>query len=483
MGIRLVAIETLPDLFRSLSATCLYLLLACLCGSAIAKPFSNNTPTRISAFLENRFTNRTGGMVIGIIDKEGSQIFSAGQVSEKNPLKPEADTIFEIGSVTKTFTSLLALDMQRRAELKLSDPISRHLPGGTKVPKFNGQEITIHNLAAQDSGLPFNPDNFDRTDFPDSYNRYSEKLLHEFLATFQLTNAPGTRFQYSNTGMALLGHIMERISGESFGQLVEERIAKPLAMNDTRSKLTAGMSARMAQGHDTDGKPHPNLELQIFAGAGNLKSTANDLLKYIAAQVGLRETPSSTLMKRTHRQLHKRARGFGNTSMPWVDQGIHQPSGSSLLGHAGGTGGFSSFVGFDLKQQRGVVVLSSDRSLGASSSIGWTLLQQMPLSEHNLRYLIREVTGVGVSLALDEPTGWLRINHVFKHSSAGRSDLRKGTLIRSINGTSTKNRSMAECLKLFGGDEGATISLEIVEPSQTDAKSVTVTREKFLTSD
>lgn len=483
MGIRLVAIETLPDLFRPLSATCLFLLLACLCGSAIAKPFSNSTSTRISAFLENRFTNRAGGMVIGIIDKEGSQIFSAGQESEKNPRKPDANTVFEIGSVTKTFTSLLALDMQRRGELKLSDPISRHLPGGTKVPKFNGQEITIHNLAAQDSGLPFNPDNFDRTDFPDSYNRYSEKLLHEFLADFLLTNAPGTRFQYSNTGMALLGHIMERISGRSFGQLVEERIAKPLAMNDTRGKLTTGMSARMSQGHDKDGKPHPNLELQIFAGAGNLKSTANDLLKYIAAQIGLRKTTFSALIKRSHRQLHESSSGFGNTAMPWVDQGVYQPTNSHLLGHAGGTGGFSSFVGFDLRQHRGVVVLSSDRSGGASSSIGWTILQQQPLSEHNLHYLVREVSGVGVSLAINESDGRLQVNHVFKHSSAGRAGLLTGTVIRSINGTSTENRSMAECLKLFGGKKGTTISLEIVEPGQKDAKTVTVTREKFLTSD
>jgi len=482
MGFRLVAIETLPNVVRSLRSVCAFILLVCLCGTALAKPFSKDVPSRISNFLEQRFADRVGGLVIGIIDESGNHVFSAGRLSKKNLRKPDADTVFEIGSVTKTFTSLLALDMERRGELKLSDPISKYLPAGTPVPKFAGKEITILNLAAQDSGLPFNPDNFDREDFPDSYNRYSEKLLHEFLATFKLTNAPGTRFQYSNTGMALLGHFMERITDESFGELVRKRIAGPLKMNDTRAELTADMSARMAQGHDKDGKPHPNLALQIFGGAGNLKSTTKDLLEYVAAQVGLGETKFSPLMKRTHQQLHAGDPGFGNTAMPWVDQRVYQPAGSRLIGHAGGTGGFSSFVGLDLRQKRGIVVLSSDRSVVAAP-IGWTILQDMALSEHNLRFLVREITGVGVVLAIDKETELLKITSTFKHSSAGKAGLHGGQFIRSINQIATQGRSMAECLRLFGGEEGAMIRLEIMEPGEETAKMVTVTRGKFITSD
>ena len=112
------------------------------------------------------------------------------------------------------------------------------------------------------------------------------------------------------------------------------------------------------------------MDLQVFGGAGNLKSTVNDMLKYAAAQLGLRRSKLYPSMKRSHRQFHSGDRTFGNTCMPWVDQRLYQPTDSRLIGHAGGTGGFTSFIGFDLKKQRAIVVLSSDRSVGWSR--GWS---------------------------------------------------------------------------------------------------------------
>lgn len=456
------------------------LLLSCL--SAVAGDvFTAAEKGAVDQFLQRRFSDRQGAMVIGLLDRSGSVFFSAGNLANGTVGKPGPDTIFEMGSVTKTLTSLLALQMERAGEVRLEDPVARYLPKGAKVPSYQGAPITIRNLAAQDSGLPFNPDNFEPKHFPASYDSYTAELLYEFLARFQLTNAPGTKFQYSNTGMALLGHALGRAAGKSYDTLIQERIARPLDIKDLWREAPAAEAHRLAQGHDREGKPHPNLKLQVFAGAGNLKSTANGMLKFVAANLGFSKSELTPLIKRMHEERHRGAPIFGNTAMPWVDGGVYQPQGSRLLGHAGGTGGASTFVGFDLKQRRGVVVLSSDRSV-VSAPIGWTILQSLPLTPRNTTVAVREIVGIGTGLAIDESTGWLKITTVFPDSSAGRAGLKVGQLIKSINGVTVKGQSIGECLKLLGGKEGSRAKLELVSSRADFSRTVVLVRSRFLTA-
>src|SRR5262249_13225918 len=156
------------------------------------------------------------GMVIGVLDNRGSKVFSAGKRDNGTEQDANGDTIFEIGSVTKVFTWLLALDMDRRGEIKLDDPVAKYLPDHVKVPAYKGKEITFSNLDAQDS---WNPDDLDRIlnrdprkpslkEFKEACDAYTAADLFAFLSRHNLTNAPGTKFQYSNVGMALLGEAM-----------------------------------------------------------------------------------------------------------------------------------------------------------------------------------------------------------------------------------------------------------------------------------
>ena len=175
----------------------------------------------------------------------------------------------------KVFTSLLALEMDRRGEMKLDDPVAKYLPERVKVPAYDGREIALRNLATQDSGLPWNPDNLDRIlnqdtkkpslkEFKEASDAYTVEDLYAFLSGHKLTNAPGTRFQYSNVGMALLGHAMELKAGANYESLVVNRICSPLKMDSTRITLTPAQKARLATGHFADGKPGENVNFQVM---------------------------------------------------------------------------------------------------------------------------------------------------------------------------------------------------------------------------
>jgi CubicO group peptidase (beta-lactamase class C family) len=244
----------------------------------------------IESLLNDTFSDGNSGMVIGLVDEHGSRVFSAEKRDNGTDQAMDGDTIFEIGSTSKTFTSLLLLELVRHGELKLDDPVSKFLPDGVKVPAYEDKEITLLNLAAQDAGLPFNADNLSNKPSPANYNEYSVDDLNAFLSDYKLPHEPGAKFEYSNVGMSLLGHAMEQKTGKGYDSLVVDHICRPLSMTSTRVSLTPGMAVRLATGHDKAGNRAERMQLKVMAGAGALHSTANDLLKYVAANLGLTQT-------------------------------------------------------------------------------------------------------------------------------------------------------------------------------------------------
>lgn len=442
--------------------------------------FSETESDGIKAFLRQNFGNTNAGMVIGLLDERGGRIFSAGKLDNGTSQEVDGDTVFEIGSITKTFTSLLLLDLVRQGEMKLSDPVAHYLPSVVNVPVHGGKEITLLNLAAQDSGLPFNADNLSGSDRKERYDSYTVEKMYTFLSSYSLTNDPGSRFQYSNLGMSLLGHVMELKTGTNFEWLVVSRICQPLRMESTRITPTPEMRARMSTGHDEKGKRAANFSLQVMASAGAMLSTAADLLKYLSANLGFTQSSFRPLMDQMQVIRHRNQPEFGTTALPWYDWGVWIPPQSEILGHGGGTGGCSTFIGFDRKNRRGVVVLSNQTGLHASP-VGCAILQRLPLTKESGTHFVREIVGIGTALASDQQTGMLRITQIIPKSPAAQAGLSVGLFIHRINGIEVEDKSLTECLGIMGGPVGTKVLLELVSRERKETNTVALVRQKFLT--
>lgn len=458
----------------------LFFLLFCLRFPVAARAAFTDSAS-IQSFLHDNFSNTNAGMVIGLLDEHGAKIFQAGILDNGTDQEVNADTLFEIGSVTKTFTSLLALDMAKRGELNLDDPVAKYLPSSVKVPSEGGKQITLLNLAVQDSGLPFNASNMSGKNEEEQYDTYDVAKMFAFLSGYALKDPPGTKFQYSNLGMSLLGHVLERVSKTNFESLVLDRICRPLHMNSTCVKPLPALKSRMAVGHDDKGARSPDFDLQAMAPAGALRSTVNDLLKYLAAEIGLTNSPLSRLMQQSQVIRHTDSPDFGKTAMPWVGQNAFNPPGTELLGHGGGTLGSATFIGIDKVQRRAVVVLSNQRYCH-SSTVGWTILQGLPLTKDNFTQMVLEIAGIGASLDVDKQTKMLLITKVFPQSPAFNAGFSTGFLIQKINDQSTTGKTPDACAQLIRGPVGSKLRLEIINPTRNETNTIELTRQKFTTS-
>lgn len=311
------------------------------------------------------------GIVVGIIGPEGRRIVSYGHLEKGDSRPLNGDTIFEIGSATKVFTSLLLSDMVQRGEVSLDDPVAKYLPIGVKMPERNGHAITLVDLSTHTSGLPRLPTNFMPKDPANPYADYSVEQLYQFLSSYQLTRDIGSQYEYSNLGGGLLGHVLALRAGMTYEALVKSRIGDPLDMNSTRITLSPEMTARFAAGHNQALETVKNWDLPTLAGAGALRSTANDLLTFLAANLGYTK---STLSRAMAAMLSVR-RPTGQPGLE-IALGWHiwTTSGKEIIWHNGGTGGYRSFIGFERKTRIGVVVLSNAFTTAGVDDIGRHLL-------------------------------------------------------------------------------------------------------------
>ncbi len=306
---------------------------------------------------------KSAGVVVGIIDEHGASVVSWGRADDGASAEVNGETVFEIGSITKTFTGLLLQDMVERGEMNLNDPVAKYLPASARVPAHNGSQITLLHLATHTSGLPLDPENLTPESWKEPYAGYSMDKLLAFLSGFEPPYDPGTGYRYSNVGMALLADAITRRAGTNFEALVQERICEPLGMGSTRIVLTPAMAARRACGHGWFGKPEEDMVFaESLCGAGALHSTVNDLLKYLAANLGFTTNRLTRLMEKTHEvSLQGQAPGWG-VSGDWVSKN-------------GGTLGFTSTITMDMKRRRGVVALSNKAFDMELPSIGAIILR------------------------------------------------------------------------------------------------------------
>ena len=317
-------------------------------------------------------------MVVGVIEPKGRRVIAYGSLAKGDSRPLNGDTVFEIGSITKVFTSLVLMDMARKGEVAVTDPVAKYLPATVKVPERNGKKIALQDLATQSSGLPRMPDNFHPKDESNPYADYTAEQLYDFLSHYELKRDIGAEFEYSNLGVGLLGQALSLRAGTDYESMLKARVLGPLQMTSTAVTLTPSMKARLAVGHGPGLRPVPNWDLAVLAGAGALRSTANDMLTFLAANLGYTKTPLADAM--ADEISIRRPAGQGmEIAYNWL---IQTKDGNTIIWHNGGTGGYRSYMGFDPKSRVGVVVLTNLSANDGPEDIGRHLIDaSYPLSK------------------------------------------------------------------------------------------------------
>lgn len=340
---------------RFLSSALAALLLT---GTAMAQTPAFPDDATLKQILQSRVEDgRATGLVLGVMEADGSmRVVSFGDPGAgARALGP--DSVFEIGSVTKVFTTTLLADMVRRGEVSLDVPAQTYAWPGLTLPTRNGKAITLAHLAEQNSGLPRLPGNLDlsKVDMANPYAGYTTQMLTEFLASYELPRDPGAEFEYSNLGMGLLGTLLSHRAGMDYESLVRTRILEPLGMKMSGIALSPEMQAMLAKGHGADGAPAANWDLPSLAGAGALRSNMTDMLKFLDANVG---EPTSDLERamRVAQAPRFPLGGDAEIGLGWIT--ISTASGSFVY-HDGGTGGYGAIIAIDTKRNVGLVLLGN----------------------------------------------------------------------------------------------------------------------------
>ncbi len=300
----------------------------------------------ISTLIKNLGENSSSvGVMVGVIDNGEVEYFSYGtkNLVDDDPVTKE--TLFEIASITKTFTALLLMDQVEKEGMGLDDPIELYLPNIT-IPEKNGKKITLRHLATHSSGLPCLPTNLElRGRLSNPYKDYGVSELYAFLESHSLENEPGEKCEYSNLGVGLLGHILYLKTGQTYESLIKELCAT-LGMQSTCITIGEAEAARLAIGHHMK-RPVDNWDFLALEGAGAIRSSAEDLIAYLKANIA-----SHNLLKLCHQKQREFNDQYG-MGLGWLI------ADDSIIWHNGATGGYRSFIGFDQNSNRGVVILTN----------------------------------------------------------------------------------------------------------------------------
>jgi len=319
--------------------------LAALGGRVAAQP----APDPLRATLKHTVGRRetVAGMVAVTIEGNDTRIAACGS-SGVAGLAMDGDTVFEMMSITKIFTSLVLADMVVRGEVAFDDPVAKYLPVALHA---RGRPITLLDLASYRSGLPLNPSADWR-----GYDDLTEARVLECLSRYVPKHAPGTHYEYANFAFGVLGIALARRAGKSYETLLMERICNPLGLNHTRITLTNEMQRHLVQGHDLDLKPVARWNVPALPGMAFVCSNAKDLTVFLKVCMGLTPSP---LREPLARLLQTR----GTTSLAGTDTGlgwfVTSDRGEDIVWKSGLGGGCNTFIGFSRQKRRGAIVLSN----------------------------------------------------------------------------------------------------------------------------
>lgn len=338
-------------------------------------------------------SNKVPGISVGLI-KDSEEFFNYGQIKKDSKIVPTKDTVFEIGSMTKTFTAMLAARLQSEEVLSLDEKISKYLPE-LENSEFEKKNVTLHHLLTHTSGIS----EFSVTTFASQifsivstgkskiaeYSYPAEEFL-KYCSTLKLKHAPGTTFLYSNIGFGLAGKIMEKLTDKNYDALVREYICNALDMKDTGINILESHKENLSTGYSFRGKPAEYWQVPAIEAAGSLRSTASDMIKFLKANLGLTETKLSSVFvhckstKSTPKiplsmKFFTKSMGISLSAFRfgWF---VFPQETFDVIGHDGGTEGFTSFMGMNLDNGSGVVILTN-KALKPVHKLGTLLLQEI----------------------------------------------------------------------------------------------------------
>ena len=329
----------------------------------------------IARLVAARNAPRAGqGIVVGVLGPEGRRIVAGGTGPGA---KFDGGTLFEIGSITKVFTALILADMVNKGEVSLEDPAAKFLPPGHRMPKRGDRQITLRDLSTHRSGLPRMADDMSSEDDPDSaFNDYTEAKLLAFLDRYQLTRDIGSKWEYSNIGVGLLGYLLARATGTDYATLLRQRITGPLGMNDTMVTVPPSRAAQLAPPFDAYMRTSKPWSASVLTAAGDIRSSAADMLIFAHAVLD----PKSPIAPAMRTALSVRVpamNGQVEQALGWLV--MHPQPGRELLSHDGATGGYRAVLAIEPAKRRAVVALVNSAAEPSVTDLGLHILIGAPV--------------------------------------------------------------------------------------------------------
>ncbi len=325
---------------------------------------------RVDSVVKGYLTNPGNcGVSIAVYRNKKVSYYNYGEVKKGSKLLPSNKTIYEIGSISKTFTGILFAQALYDKKLELNYPVKKFLGDGFDNLAYKDKPIELVHLANHTGRvhrIPFNLGMQPNYNESNPYKNYNKDMVYAYMKLMKPDTFPGVKSEYSNLGMALLGIIEEKTYGKTYGELISEYICKPLEMNDTKINVTD--TTRFAKGYDANGALVPYWDLGDLAGAGGIRSTTEDMMKY--AKANLEET--NPAFKLSHQSTF--SDGKNNVALAW--HLATTKKGNELIWHNGRTAGFSSFCGIIKNKDAAVVVLGNSANPVDQIAIGILKLLQ-----------------------------------------------------------------------------------------------------------
>ena len=319
------------------------------------------------------------GFTIGIIKSGETAVYGYGQYSQSDTRVPDGGTIFEIGSVSKVFTGMLLADAVVQKQVTLDLPAQEILGDRATIRVVDDHPISLRHLSTHMSGLPRLPFGFTPTNADDPYKDYSPELLYQSLRKGKSTNTPGEKHLYSNFAVGMLGHLLSLENDCSYAELLRRRVADPLGMADTLIELSDEQEKRFIQGHMEGGKDAGPWHLNALAGAGGIRSSTNDMLKFIGANLNPPKSDAGKMVELAWKQQRPPTDVEFAMGLGWLIA-----KDGETRWHNGQTGGYYSMIYANRKVDSGVVLLSNT-SEGELGELAESIMRLLGGSEEKPR--------------------------------------------------------------------------------------------------